>query len=128
MDERFLIDTNIIIYYLNNEIPANHLERVEEIIRTSFHISTITKIELLGWRALDKEGESEMRTFLAPAQIIYVDPAIEEQAIQIKQGQKIKTPDAIIGATAIVYDMTVVTRNVSDFDKIDGIRLYNPFE
>jgi hypothetical protein len=48
MEDWYLIDTNIINYYLNNDIPTDHLERVEGIICTSFHISTITKIELLG--------------------------------------------------------------------------------
>lgn len=32
MDEKFLIDTNIIIYYLKDEIPADHIERVEHIL------------------------------------------------------------------------------------------------
>jgi predicted nucleic acid-binding protein len=69
-----------------------------------------------------------MEKFLAPAKVIYVDEAIEQQTIKVKQNKKIKTPDAIIAATAILYQMTIVSRNVSDFDRIEGIKIYNPFQ
>lgn len=128
MDEQYIVDTNVIIYYLNNDIPDEHLERIEHIFRTSFHISTITKIELLGWQALDETGEQKMRSFLTPAKVIYINEAIEEQAIKIKQLRKTKAPDAIIGATTVVHKMTIVTRNESDFERIEGIKIYNPFK
>ena len=35
--------------------------------------------------------------------------------------------DSLIAATALVHDMTVVTRNVSDM-VYTGVRLFNPFE
>jgi hypothetical protein len=34
--------------------------------------------------------------------------------------------DAMIAATAIVHDLTVVTRNVRDFDRL-GVKTLNPF-
>jgi len=39
---------------------------------------------------------------------------------------KIKLPDAIIAATAIVYDLILVTRNISDFKNIDGLHVVDP--
>jgi predicted nucleic acid-binding protein len=35
--------------------------------------------------------------------------------------------DAMIAATAIVHNLTVVTRNIRDFTRL-GVRLVNPFE
>jgi predicted nucleic acid-binding protein len=40
---------------------------------------------------------------------------------------KIKLLDALIAATAIVYQLTLVTRNVGDFNKINGLNLLDPF-
>jgi len=39
-----------------------------------------------------------------------------------------KLPDAIIAATALVYDLTLVTRNVADFKNIDRLKLVNPWD
>jgi hypothetical protein len=39
---------------------------------------------------------------------------ILEQTIQIRKTNKIKIPDAIIAASAIIHNLTVVTRNLDD--------------
>lgn len=40
----------------------------------------------------------------------------------------ILVPDAVIAATCLVNDFTLVTRNQKDFKGINGLKLYNPFE
>ncbi len=127
MDKKFLVDTNIIIYYLDNQIPPEQVEKVERIFKTSFYISTITKIELLGWKKISQEDIQKIEKFIQPATILYVDEAVQNRAIVIKQQYTIKTPDAIIGATALLYRFTLVSRNASDFKAIAGLNLYNPF-
>ena len=128
MEKEFLIDTNIIIYYLNGTIPENHYERVSDIFRDSFNISTISKIEVLGWYRITDTNKLRVRRFLENANIIYLDDAIEEKTIEIKQNVKMDAPDAIIAATALRYELTLVTRNEKDFKKVEGLNLYNPFE
>jgi len=54
MDEKFLIDTNIVIYYLDGKIPELHFDRVSQIFEKSFNISTITKVEVLGWHKISQ--------------------------------------------------------------------------
>jgi toxin FitB len=127
MDGRFLIDTNIIIYYLNDEIPANHERALLEIFQNSFHISTITHIEVLGWHLLDGEKRAEAEEFMENAHTLFVNDAIQKKTIELKKRKRMKTPDAIIGATALVYNLTLVTRNESDFKHIREISIYNPF-
>jgi predicted nucleic acid-binding protein len=39
-----------------------------------------------------------------------------------------KLPDAIIAATALVYDLTLITRNTSDFKNMEGLKVINPFD
>ncbi len=51
-----------------------------------------------------------------------------QQAIRLRQQKKMKLGDAIIAAaTAVVYDIPLVTRNVDDFKHIPGLDLRNPF-
>ncbi|MFZ4548814.1 MAG: type II toxin-antitoxin system VapC family toxin [Bacteroidales bacterium] len=128
MEERFIIDTNILIYYLDNKIPNGQLPKMNEILRNSFNISTISVIELLGWHKLNNTDKSKMELFLSNANVHFIDYAVQTKAIEIKQKRKTDTPDTIIAATAILNEYTVVTRNESDFSKIDGIKIYNPFE
>lgn len=52
----YLMDTNILIYYFADSISKKEINKIEEIFRSSFNISIITKIESLGWRGHTKEG------------------------------------------------------------------------
>ena len=40
---------------------------------------------------------------------------------------KIKLPDAIIAATALVHNLTLLTRNEKDFSKISNVEITNPW-
>lgn len=128
MGKQFLIDTNIIIYFLDDQIPDDHVGTLTTIFQNSFNISTITKVEVLGWHLLEGEKLIEVAAFLENANVIYVNPAIEAKSIELKRRRKMKTPDALIGATAIIYNFTLVTRNEVDFNKIPEITIYNPFK
>ena len=128
MDERFLIDTNILIYYFDDKIPVAHLSRSTAGFRESLQVSTITKIELLCWHQITGEEKARMEDFLHHAEIYFVDKQVQSKAIEIKQKAKIKTPDAIIAATAVLFDFTIVSRNVKDFEKVRRRRIHNPFE
>ncbi len=128
MESKYLIDTNIIIYYLRNEIPEKEIEKLETIFENSFNISTITKIEVLGWHKITEKDKEQINFFLNNAKVFYINKSVEKKVIEIKQKHKIKTPDAIIGATALKNKFTIVTRNEKDFNKIDKIKIYNPFK
>lgn len=46
----YVIDSNIIMYYLNNAMSETIADKMTEIFKTDFTISVITKMELLGYR------------------------------------------------------------------------------
>lgn len=127
MAQKWLIDTNIVIYYANDKIPSRSVKKVEEIIQQSFIISTITQIEVLGWYKITVAEKRRLTHFLNQATVLYVDKKIEQAAVALKQMQKMDTPDAIIAATCLVYGYTLVTRNQRDFAGIDYLQIYNPF-
>jgi hypothetical protein len=45
----------------------------------------------------------------------------------LRQRRKIRLADAIIAATALVYALPLVTRNVDDYKHITALTLINPF-
>lgn len=52
-----------------------------------------------------------------------LDREVAEQAGRIRRGIRIKLPDALIAATALVTRRELVTRNARDFRKVKGLRL-----
>ncbi|MCD4792036.1 MAG: type II toxin-antitoxin system VapC family toxin [Bacteroidales bacterium] len=124
MGKRYLIDTNVIIYLSADKIPEKGKEFVIKIIDEQPEISVITKIELLGF----KNVPEVITEFTKIAKNYSVDNEIVEQTIRLRKEYKIKLPDAIIAATAINYNLTLITRNEKDFEKISEVKVINPFE
>jgi len=118
MKNKYLLDTNIIIYYFNG---ITEEESITEILKSSFNISIITKIEFLSWQKLisDKELNNKALDFISHATVYDLDNTIADKTIENRQKYRINTPDAIIGATALVHGFEIVTNNVDDFKKLD---------
>lgn len=118
MRNNYLLDTNILIYYFNGILDD---VRMENILQTSFNISIITKIEFLSWQKLrdDKILEKKANDFIKHATIFELSDKIADEVINIRQNYKIKTPDAIIGATALIHGLNLVTNNLDDFKHLD---------
>jgi predicted nucleic acid-binding protein len=63
---------------------------------------------------------------LENAEIIGLDDEIVDTVIQLRRNKSIKLPDAIIAATAMVNQWTLVTRNENDFSGIE-LTILNPY-
>jgi predicted nucleic acid-binding protein len=59
------------------------------------------------------------------AVVLALNDLVIDKTIQIRREHKIKLPDAIIAATALVYDFTLITRNTADF--ADICKIINPW-
>jgi len=124
---KYLYDTNIFIYYLADDITVNSWFTEEFLNLHEILVSPIIRIELLSLAGLSKEEEQSIEDLLSQFNTVPLLREIENQTIQIKRQYKIKLPDAIIAATAINQDAFLVTRNVSDFKGITGLKIENPF-
>jgi predicted nucleic acid-binding protein len=124
MGVRFILDTNAVIDFLGNRLPESasvFLENIEPII------SVITRIEVLGWyRATDEQIE-HLKSYLNEVDIMPLEEAIILKTIELRQTHRIKTPDAIIAATALVNKYTLISRNLSDFSSISGLTVIDPY-
>lgn len=110
----YLIDTNVVIYYFNGLTDD---EDLHELLKKDFRISIITKIEFLGWSefGVNRPLYNQAKAFIRHATVYDLTARVAEQTIQLRQQYRIKTPDAIIAATALLNRLTVVTHNTNDF-------------
>jgi len=126
MGERFLIDTCAVIKYLNKDFPPKGISFLDTIVDEESILSFISEIELQVWNPTDPNNLTICFQFITESNIIRVEDAIIKKTIDIRKNQKLKVPDAIIAATAMVNDFTLVSVNDKDFTKVPGLKYINP--
>ena len=112
---QYLLDTNIIIYYLNGDKKA--IDFIDKNLKKSA-ISSITYLEILVF-PYDEKEDREVRDFLELFKIYDIEKKVLDIAIETYRKKKVKIADNIIGSTAKLYDLTLVTRNVDDFRNME---------
>jgi predicted nucleic acid-binding protein len=106
---KLLLDTNAIVDFLKQK--NDPLDLYSLIIQHECFVSVIVKLELLKNPEITPSEEYAIIEFLRFVSVIPLNEAIENETIALSRSTKLKLPDAIIGATAIVYDARVVTRD-----------------
>jgi predicted nucleic acid-binding protein len=123
---QYLIDTNAVIDYLGQKLPAAGMNFMDAVINAVPNISVVTKIEVLGFSA-PEEHYKLLVGFMNDATVLDLTNNIVEASIDVRKKHKTKLPDAIIAGTAVVYDLVLIPRNVSDFKNIHGLQVINPY-
>ncbi len=100
MGKRFLIDTNILIYYLNGTAPSNK-EVENALLNNDFTISSITLTEILSWKSLSDDDVKLIIDRFSTIEIISPDRNISVHAAKFRRTHNVKLADAIIAASAI---------------------------
>lgn len=125
MAGQYLIDTNAAIDYLNNQLPNIAASLLDE---ETLSMSVITRMELLAWRKADVKEIAIIEAFIKNATVYNLDEAVILKGIEVRKNYSVKLPDAIIAATALVFNYTLVTRNIADFKNIPSLDLLNPWD
>lgn len=127
-----LLDTDWLADFLDGRVPAVKL--VATLLPDGLAISVVTRLEIregiLGGR--DVAGfDAAFRRFLSGVTVLDVDEAVADEAAAIRLALRRvrrqtdhRALDLLIAATAMVHDLTLVTRNRRHFEDIPGIRLY----
>ncbi|MEO6980228.1 MAG: type II toxin-antitoxin system VapC family toxin [Mucilaginibacter sp.] len=124
MGRGYLADTNTLIDYLENKLPEKAIELIDN---TEIQFSVISRIELLVWRNASEEQLQIIKNFIAISTVFNLDEDIILQSIEIRKNYRLKLPDAIIAATAVVKNLTLLTRNMKDFELVSGLVSANPY-
>ena len=136
----FLIDTNVLSEYNRPGNPNVGVKRwLETTDRESQYVSVITLAEIQKGIELLAEGKrrSQLRQWLEQdlqawfsGRILPVDRQVAGRwasllAAGARTGKSLPAVGSLIAATALVYDLTIVTRNIRDFEGI-GAKIFNP--
>jgi predicted nucleic acid-binding protein len=137
----YLLDTNVISELRkakSGKAHKNVTAWAKDISPASFFLSVITVLELeTGILLVEQRDTSQgalLRAWLNAhvlrvfsERILSLDVAIAQRCAKLHVPNPRSDRDAIIAATALVHGMTVVTRNVSDFNQT-GVEILNPWE
>ncbi|MCX9075052.1 MAG: type II toxin-antitoxin system VapC family toxin [Candidatus Methanoperedens sp.] len=123
--DKYLIDTNVLIYFLQGDKPA--VSFFKKIINDELYISLINKIEVLSFPDLSDEEEKSINQFLLNFVTLDVDNAVAEETIRIRKKYRLKLGDALICATSIMHDTVLVSRNEQDFSRVKELKFLNPY-
>ena len=98
-----LLDSNIIIYAAQPE----HGRLREFIAEHAPAVSAISLVEVLGFHGLTPEDRVGFEAFFAASRVLPVTDAVLERAVQLRQQRRMALGDALIGATALVHNLTL---------------------
>ena len=122
-----LLDSNIAIYLIKGGLDYEVEQKLRNATLNGSNLSVITKIEILGFAFPTNEIQAKTERFITNSNILPLNDEIVEKTIEIRRIYKIKLPDALIAATAIVFDLTFVSRNDKDFTQIPELKYVNAF-
>lgn len=135
-----LLDTNVLSELMKRVPDKKVVATVNKYSAESSHISAITQAEILQGIAVLAEGKRKQKLAETAGDILKLfnenilafdknSSSFYADIIQQRQqnGLPIDFPDAQIAAIALQHNLKLLTRNVKDFEGIDGLTIMNPW-
>lgn len=134
----YLIDTHVISELRRKQPDANVVAWFERCAAQSLFLSVLTLGEIR--KGIERLEDAKRRQILLEwlhvelptfflGRILSVDAPVADRwgRLQSDAGRPLPAIDGLLAATALQHDMTLVTRNVKDFNGL-GLNLVNPWE
>jgi hypothetical protein len=125
MGTKYLTDSNVVIDYLSGTLPPEGMMFLDKVMDETPKVSVITQIEVLGYNA-PFEAYRLLMEFMEDAEILELSAKVVQQTIDLRKSCKIKLPDAVIAATALVHELTLISRNKGDFKNVAKLQVIDP--
>ncbi len=126
---RFALDTNSVIYFLKGDFPGL-ADRMKSYPSRMITVPEMVRAELLYGVAKSQQRERnarKLRAFLAPLEKLpfwgdAVDAYATIRCELEEKGQLIGPNDLVIAATCVAHNVTLVTRNTREFERVRGLK------
>lgn len=107
---------------VDTDVFVDHLRGVRRIqpSRERILYSVVTRCELFAGRETEEET---IQLLLEPFEEVSVDRPVAERAGRLRRAGGLRTPDALIAATALEHQLVLITRNTRDFRPARGLTL-----
>ena len=112
----YLADTNAVLYFLSGN------DCMKPYVSSRFAFSVISEMELLSFPKITDDEETRIRGFLGASSSVPLTDSIKDRTIALRRAYNIKLPDAIIAASAIEQDLTLITADTG-FEKIKELKI-----
>ena len=129
---QFMLDTNICVYAMKKK-PLAVAEKIQALSKEKFCISVITFAELLHgvYKSVNQEKNfNSLMQFLSGVATLQLDARAADEygrlcAYLQKRGTPIGTMDMLIAAHALSQNLTLVTNNVREFERVPNLKIEN---
>jgi predicted nucleic acid-binding protein len=115
---KFLLDTNAILYMLGGDITLS-----EFLYEKQLYISIITEMELLSYKNITIKEQKIITSFLKELIVININDDIKVNTIELKKKFHLKLPDCIIAGTSLWLKIPLITsdkqfKTITNFDLV----------
>ncbi len=130
---RYLLDTDICIYLIKQK-PPEVIQRLTQIEPCDVALSVISLFEMkFGVEKSNQRLKSDQALsrfvesihYLLPMDELAASHAAKIRAQLKRQGQPIGPYDLLIAAIALANNLTLVSNNTREFERVDGLKLEN---
>ncbi|MEM1043338.1 MAG: type II toxin-antitoxin system VapC family toxin [Bacteroidota bacterium] len=125
-----LLDSDILIYSAQPAAPER--ARIQSFLREhaedAFFVSEISRVEVYGFHALSDREEDLLNQVYNASTELSITPVLARAVSLRRQRRGLKTPDALVAATALHYGLPLVTRNTKDFGQVKGLEVIDPLQ
>lgn len=105
----YLLDTNFILGMLKATPEVMAALAARQITAGQCAYSAVTRMELLGFPGIQPNEEALIRSRLGQLHYLPIDLSVEDRAIALRRSRRVKLPDALIAATALVHSLQLLT-------------------
>jgi len=124
MGLKYLYDTNVFIDYFSDRLENQHLFDEKFLMENEVLISPVVRMELLSHPDISEEEDKLFTELLDNFESVEIDFEVEKETILLRRKYKLKLPDAIIAASAIIENAILVTNDKKDFSKVSELKIF----